>query len=169
MLSASSSSLPSTSSRIASTALRSASLSFMVATVRSSPSNSLMANQRAVAGDTRLPRMPSIFSMASSTCASKGIFGSAGLPAFAACTAVSMSSAMPCPLSAVVSTTGQPNCFDKPATSILSPFFFTRSIMLSATTTGTPRSRICVVRYRLRSRFVASTRFTTTSGPPSNR
>ena len=78
-------------------------------------------------------------------------------------------SGIPVPLSAEVSTMGHPSFRESWATSILSPFFLTKSIMLSAITTGSPRSSTCVVRYRLRSRFVASTRLITTSGRPSSR
>ena len=38
--------------------------------------------------------------------------------------------------------------------------------MLRATTVGMPKSMIWVVRYKLRSRFVASTRLMTASGLP---
>ena len=111
-----------------------------------SPSSSLMAYQRATFGVTRVPSTSMTRPSASSTSEVKRRSDAAGVPFFAASMAVFSSSSMPRPLSADVSTTGQPSLADSLATSILSPFFSTRSIMFSATTTGRPRSRICVVR-----------------------
>ena len=49
---------------------------------------------------------------------------------------------------------------------IWKPRFATMSIWLSATTTGAPNSMSCVVKYRFRSRFDASTMSTMTSASP---
>ena len=77
---------------------------------------------------------------------------------------MSNSSFRPVPFRAETSSTGQPSSLDIFTASILSPFFFTTSIMFRAMTTGMPISMTWVVRYRLRSRLVASTRLTITSG-----
>ena len=63
----------------------------------------------------------------------------------------------------------QPSCRESSFTLMLSPAFLTRSIMLRAMTTGMPSSVSWVVRYRLRSRLVASTMFKMASGFSSMR
>ena len=70
----------------------------------------------------------------------------------------------PVPFIAEISTALQPSCFPSCAVSILSPFFLTTSIILMASTTGIPSSVSCVVKYRLRSRFVPSMIFRMASG-----
>ena len=85
-------------------------------------------------------------------------------PSCAALTADSAASFVPSPLSAEISTTGQPSFFESFSASILSPDLRTASIMFTATTVGIPSSSSCVVRYRLRSRFVPSTMFRMASG-----
>ena len=82
----------------------------------------------------------------------------------AALTASAAACMVPCPFKAEISTTLQPSWRDNSSMLILSPFFFTTSIMLTATTTGIPSSVSCVVRYRLRSRFVPSMMFKIASG-----
>ena len=84
-------------------------------------------------------------------------------------TAASTTDARPVFLSADVSTTGQPRTIDSLFVSIFSPRFSMRSAILSAMTTGMPVSMTWVVRYRLRSMFVASTRSMMTSGLSSIR
>ena len=61
-------------------------------------------------------------------------------------------------------TTAQPSASASFFKSILSPFFSTKSIMLTATTVGMFSSRSCVVRERLRSMFVPSTMLMMASG-----
>ena len=78
--------------------------------------------------------------------------------------AVSTSASSPVCFRAEVSTIGQSNNIESLFVSILIPLFSRRSVMFSAITTGTPVSISCVVRYRLRSIFVASTRSIITSG-----
>ena len=73
--------------------------------------------------------------------------------------ALSMSSFTPLFLRAEIATTGTPMARSSAFTSMLSPALSTSSIMFSATITGTSVSSSWVVRYRLRSRLVASTIF----------
>ena len=63
-----------------------------------------------------------------------------------------------------VSTTGHPKVSESFATLIFVPFFLLRSLLLRATTTGIPNSNNCVVKNKLRLKFVASTIFIITSG-----
>ncbi len=84
-----------------------------------------------------------------------------------ASSAVWAASVTPVPLSADISTTGQPSAFDRLADFSSEPFFCTTSIIFTATTTGMPSSISCVVRYKLRSRFVPSTMFKIASGRSS--
>ena len=65
---------------------------------------------------------------------------------------------------AEISTTGTPSFSCKALASILSPFFLTTSLIFKATTTGTSISKICVVKYKFLSKFVASTMLITQSG-----
>ena len=53
--------------------------------------------------------------------------------------------------------TGTPNSSSIRLTSMVPPLDATSSIMFSAITVGIPISSICMVRYRLRSIFMAST------------
>ena len=91
------------------------------------------------------------------------------LPFFAVSMAARAASLTPSPLRAEISTILQPSCRESSFTLMLSPAFFTRSIMLRAMTTGMPSSVSWVVRYRLRSRLVASTMFKMASGFSSMR
>ena len=79
-------------------------------------------------------------------------------------TALSAAAMPPSPFSALISTTSQPSASPSFFRSISSPFLRTRSIMLTATTTGMPSSMSWVVRYRLRSTLVPSTMFRMASG-----
>ena len=101
--------------------------------------------------------------MACSTGPEKVCMGTV-LPPLAASTAASAASMTPVPFRAEISTIRQPSCRDSSGTLIWSPFFFTISIMLMAMTTGMPSSVSCVVKYRLRSRFVPSMMFRMASG-----
>ena len=71
---------------------------------------------------------------------------------------------IPVPFRAEIVTTSQPSFFFSLSICIVSPFFSTISIMLTAMMTGIPSSRICVVRYRLRSILVPSTILMIASG-----
>ena len=83
--------------------------------------------------------------------------------------ALFISSSIPFSLRAEILTTGSPIFFSSSSAFILSPFFSTASIIFKAMTTGTSISIICVVRYKLRSRLVASTMLITQSGFSSRR
>ena len=83
---------------------------------------------------------------------------------FATLIASAITSFRPVFFSAEVSMIGQPSFLDSAFTSMLMPFFFRRSHIFKAITTGIPVSISCVVRYRLRSMLVASTKSTMTSG-----
>ena len=63
-----------------------------------------------------------------------------------------------------VSTTGQFSFSCKSLALILVFFFLLMSPLLSATTTGIPSSKSCVVKNKLLDKFVPSTMFTITSG-----
>ena len=86
------------------------------------------------------------------------------VPLFAAFTAPSAASIIPVSFSAEISYTGQPSVLDSCSILIVSPFLRTRSIILTAMTTGTPTSKSCVVRYKFLSRFVPSTILRMASG-----
>ena len=75
-----------------------------------------------------------------------------------------MSSDTPSAVAAQMGTTGTPSVCAIFCTSILPPFPVSSSIMLSARTVGTRSVRSCRVKYRLRSRFVASTMLMIPSG-----
>ena len=64
----------------------------------------------------------------------------------------------------IVSTTGQPSFVLRSFVLIFVSFFAVTSLLLSATTIGTPSSKSCVVKNKLLLRFVASTMLTITSG-----
>ena len=83
---------------------------------------------------------------------------------FAVSYATCINSLIPWFFNADISHTGTPKAFDNSATLIISPFFLTESIILSATTTGISISKICVVKYKFLSRFVASIILITQSG-----
>ena len=65
---------------------------------------------------------------------------------FAAAIAFSLTSSIPVPLRAEISTTSHPRASFRFLILMESPFFFTRSIMLTAMTTGIPSSISCVER-----------------------
>ena len=65
---------------------------------------------------------------------------------------------------AEMGTTGTPRLAASRPQSITSPFFSTSSIKFTASTTGRSSSRSCMVRYRFRSRLVASTMSMMASG-----
>lgn len=82
--------------------------------------------------------------------------------------AVFTSSSMPRPLSAEWEQSGQPSSRESLSTSILSPFFLGEVHHVEGDDHRQANSkRICVVKYGLRSRLVASIRLMTTSGSPS--
>ena len=87
----------------------------------------------------------------------------------ATCSAWSTSSPMPSFLDAEMGTTGMPSSFSISFTSMVPPLPSTSSIMLSASTMGIPSSMSCIVRYRLRSTFVASTMLMMPRGFSSSR
>ena len=64
---------------------------------------------------------------------------------------------MPSFFAAEIGTTGIPSIASISLTRTEPPFSRTSSIMLSASTIGTSSSMSCIVKYRLRSIFVAST------------
>ena len=163
MDSASSSNSSSTAVIIFSSLPRTSWLKWKRASTFSSRSNSLTANQRrcpsSVTSRIRSVIWLSAFSISSENSCFAGL-----APEAAAFLAASISSLVPLPLSAVVSTTGTPSSAESFFTSIVSPRLLTMSIILSATTTGMPISSSCVVKYKLRSMLDASTKFTITSG-----
>ncbi len=83
---------------------------------------------------------------------------------FAAATTFFTAKSSPVPFSAEISTASQPRRSESLSKYILSPFFSTISIMLTAITIGMPSSISCVERYRFRSRFVPSIIFIIASG-----
>ena len=71
---------------------------------------------------------------------------------------------MPVPFDAIVGTTGMPIILPKSSYLKSMSFSFSSSNMFSAITTLMSMSMSCVVRNRFRSRFDASSTFTTMSG-----
>ena len=124
----------------------------------SSRSKILIAYQRCCSSGIWCTAASSMWASACSTAPEKVCIGIV-LPPFAALTAVSAASTTPVPFNAEISTTGHPSSLDNSLIWILSPFFSTISIMLTATTTGIPSSVNCVVKYKFLSRFVPSTIF----------
>ena len=129
----------------------------------SSRSNIFMAYQRCCSCGMSCTAASSICASACSTGPEKVCMGTV-LLFFAASIAASAASITPVPFSADISTILQPSCLESSAVFILSPFFFTISIMLMAITTGIPSSVSCVVRYRFLSRLVPSIMLSTASG-----
>ena len=119
---------------------------FISPEILSSRSKSLMAKNRFCSCGISSPSLASILSSASSTSGSNRCTGALMVFLPAILTAFSTASFSPLPLRAEISTTSQPRSFDRRLTSILSPFFSTRSIIFTAMTTGMPSSVICVVR-----------------------
>ena len=130
----------------------------------SSRSNSLIAYHLCCSCGLSESSVFSIFSSADSTDTANLCGGSIFLPLFAAFTAALAASVTPVPFSAEISTTSQSSTLDSSLIFSSSPFLRTRSIMLTAQITGIPSSSSCVVRYRLRSRFVPSRIFRIASG-----
>ncbi len=124
---------------------RTDSLRFSCSKTLSSRSNSLMAYQRCCSSSSPCTAASSIWARACSTVPAKVCIGTV-LPFFAALIAASAASMIPFPFKAEISTTLHPNALDNSPVFILSPFFSTTSIMLTATTTGMPSSVSCVVR-----------------------
>ena len=163
MDSASSSISFSTSAMCCSTSFMTASLRASCSTALLSRSKSLIAYQRCCSSGILETACSSICARVCSTGPEKVCIGTV-LPVLAAWTAASAASATPVPLSAEISTILQPSWVESCAVLISSPFFFTISIILMATTTGIPSSVSCVVKYRLRSRLEPSTIFRIASG-----
>ena len=128
-----------------------------------SRSKSLTAYQRCCSSGRSASACSSIWARVCSTGPEKVCIGTV-LPVVAAAMAASAASVTPVPFSAEISTILQPNCLLSCWVSILSPLFFTTSIMLMATTTGMPSSVSWVVKYRFRSRLEPSTMFRMASG-----
>ena len=84
------------------------------------------------------------------------------------CTACRTSSSTPWFFAAEIGTTGTPSMLSIALTSTVPPLPVSSSIMFSATTIGTFISKSCIVRYRLRSMFVASTMLMMALGFPSS-
>ena len=129
----------------------------------SSRSKILMAYQRCCSSGILCTAASSIWAMACSTGPENVCWGTV-LPFFAASIAASAASIMPVPLRAEISIILQPSWRESSSTLILSPLFFTTSIMLMAMTTGIPSSVSWVVRYRFLSRLVPSTMLRIASG-----
>ena len=91
------------------------------------------------------------------------LYGASWL-SLARATAVSTTVFRPSAEVETVRMTGQPSLADRASTSILVSFFSLMSLLFRATTTGMPSSSSCVVKNRLRLRFVASTMLMITSG-----
>ena len=94
--------------------------------------------------------------------------GSGGAPC-AARTAASSRVSSPSPSAALTGTTGMPSACASPAVSTAPPPVRSASITFSASTTGTPSSSSCSVRYRLRAGHVASAMLMIASGSPPSR
>ena len=124
----------------------------------------LIAYQRSSSSGT-MPLMSAlILAIVSSTVSAKFPSALTSLCSSAALIASSAASVCPSPLRALISITGQPMLLLSASTSIVSPFLRTRSIILTAITTGIPSSSSCVVKYRFLSIFVPSTMFKIASG-----
>jgi len=106
----------------------------------------------------------SICAIACSTLPLNTCGGSLVLLFLAASMACSARYIPPLPFIALIGTILHPSCSLSSTVSIMSPFLRTKSIMLSAITTGILSSSTCVVRYRFLSRFVPSIMFIITSG-----
>ena len=136
---------------------------FICAWILSSFSNSLIAKNLFCSSGTSV----SFFSTVSITLSTSGAnlcTAAAALFFCASSIAFLVAFSIPVSFRAEISTTGQPSFSASFATLILSPFLFTISIMLTAMTTGIPSSISCVLRYKLRSMLVPSTRFRIASG-----
>ena len=94
--------------------------------------------------------------------------GSGGVPC-AARTAVSSNVSSPSPSAALTGTTGMPSVCASPAVSTAPPPARSASITFSASTTGTPSSSSCSVRFTLRAGHVASAMLMIASASPPSR
>ena len=111
-----------------------------------SRSNTLIAYQRARSAGAASPTMACTFCRADSTSGEKHLTPLVATPSLAASTACRMSLSRFLLRSAETSTTGAPSMEESFFASITSPRSFSRSHMLSPTTTGRPASSTCVVR-----------------------
>ncbi len=111
----------------------------------SSRSNTFIAYQRCCSSGRSWTIASSMWASACSTGPEKECCGTV-LVDFAASIAAFAASSTPSPLSADICTILQPIWRESSLTLILSPFFFTTSIILMAITTGMPSSVSCVVR-----------------------
>ena len=105
-----------------------------------------MAYQRRYWGSTMPEMDSSMWAMACSTLPVNTWGSSPWTWLLAAATAFWAASMPPSPFRALISTTSQPRASPSFFRSIWSPFFRTRSIMFTATTTGRPSSMSWVVR-----------------------
>ena len=140
MMDSASSSISSSTALISASICSSVTLSsFICSNTLSSRSKILMAYQRCCSLGRLCTAASSICARAPSTVLENVCIGTV-LPFFAASMAASAASIMPMLFRADISTTLQPSSLDSSAVFILSPFLFTTSIMLIATTTGIPSS-----------------------------
>ena len=137
---------------------------FICSLILSSFSRSLIAKNLFWASGISMPSMVPTAVIASSTLLSNSCTGVTSFFLSARLIAFSAAFWIPVPFSADISTTSHPNSLLSLSVCILSPAFSTRSIMLTAITTGIPSSMICVDRYRLRSMLVPSTMLMIASG-----
>ncbi len=145
MLSASSSSSVSAATMSCSTWARVSWSTLRISRTLSSLSKTLIAYQRCCSSGMSWTMASSIWAIACSTGPEKVCWGTV-LSTAAAWTAISAASVTPVPFRAEISATLQPSFSESFSKSIWSPFFLTRSHMLTATTTGMPSSTSCVVR-----------------------
>ena len=139
-----------------------------LASTLSSRSKILMAYQRCCSSGSSCTAASSMWAIACSTGPENVCIGTV-LVDLAASMAASAAAMTPSPFRAEISTTLQPSCCESSLMLIWSPLLRTMSIMFTAMTTGMPSSVSCVVRYRLRSRFVPSTMLRMASGRSSIR
>ena len=160
-----SSSISASQSRMCSSRCSAVSLSsFRSSATFSSRSNTLTAYQRRNCGSTLFSMLSSIWASACSTLPPKTAGSLVFLLPFASSIAFSAALRLPSPFRAAVSTISQPSSEASFWVLISSPFLRTRSIILTATTTGMPSSISWVVRYRFLSIFVPSTILIIASG-----
>ena len=103
-------------------------------------------------------------SSAPSICWEKRTGHSGDTPPSAAASRAETASSTPSPLSAEMPNTGTPMRSESLSISIAMPSFSNWSAMFTAITMGMPSSATWVERYRLRSRSVPSTMFSTAPG-----
>ena len=137
---------------------------FICSMILSSLSRSLIAKNLFCSSGTTPVSLFSTAPIISSALSQNSWTGVTFLWLWAMETALFAASVIPVPFRAEIVTTSQPSFFFSLSICIVSPFFSTISIMLTAMMTGIPSSRICVVRYRLRSILVPSTILMIASG-----